>query len=123
MIIKNVSKNVLFEALENVNLKYNNNVIWQRVPEAIGRRFRFTLRVKNSRESGAKLGFSGRRTINACWHVHGNLFDEIFKLEPKAIIKSGGNDITIEYGNWIDRNIGSIMQPMMYSNSCNCDNY
>lgn len=124
MIIKNINVSDLEKALEVTNKKYNNNIIWQRAPEAMGRRYRFTLRVKSSKEAGARRGTDQKRRklINACWHVHGDMFEAIFKIAPGAVITTGGKKITADAGNWEDRNIGSIMSPCYYSDACECNN-
>jgi hypothetical protein len=51
----------------------------------------------------------------ASWHAHGYLFDELFLINPNAVIYSNGTKITINEGNWIDKNIGSYYQPCMFS--------
>lgn len=127
MIAKNTTIQDLYKTLENVNKKYDGNVIFNREPEPYGRQIRFTLRVKNSREPGHRIGFcltslgNHRRLVSACWHVHGNFFEELFEICPEAIIKTNGKDISIYGGNWEDRNIGSMMEPMYFSEACECE--
>ena len=126
MIVKNTTIQDLYKTLENVNKKYDGNVIFNRAPEPYGRQIRFTLRVKNSRKPGHRLGTwindngKQRHLTSACWHVHGNFFEELFKICPNAIIKTNGKDISIYCGNWEDQNIGSMMQPMYFSEACEC---
>jgi hypothetical protein len=126
------TKGELEQALEEVNKKYEGNIEWNRHPDTGG----FTLRVKDSHGKGGRLGFVNltyirehgydwawnhrRHIINACWHVHGDFFDCLFAINPDAVIHSNGNKITQDYGNWIDRNIGSMMYPMYYSEACEC---
>ena len=119
MIARNVDQSDLEKALFNLNQKYENNIVWNRF-ERKGNGYAFTLRVISSKGRGAKRGFSGRKTIHACWHVHGDFFDFLFKINPRAYVWSAGNKITKDYGNWEDRNIGSIVSPLMYSDSCEC---
>lgn len=137
MLVKNATINQMDLALTELNKKYDDNIIWNRAPEHIGNQLRFTLRVKSSRGKGAKLGRIGeqvgkpaRHTINACWHVHGDFFDILLDMVPEAVVKSSivTGDIVIYkdstgtvIGNWQDWNIGSIMYPVMYSESCLCD--
>jgi len=121
MIASGLTEKQLYQAIKAVNKKYNGNVCFNRYPEKVGKRFRFTLRVKDSIGKGAKRGFTGRKTIHACWHVHGDYFEECFKLNPEAVIMAGSKAITINEGNWQDRNIGSIMQPLYYSEACECE--
>jgi len=124
MKIYNITIEQLNKALETINKKYDNNIIWNQSPEAInnkGTAYRFTIRVKDSKKSGARRGQTGRRMINACWHVHGDLFDTIFEIAPQAKIRSGNElIITIDNGNWQDRNIGSMMRPLYHSEACEC---
>ena len=130
MIARKCTINDLQAALRAVNRIYwiwddqkrvQKNIRWNRAPEKCGAGYRFTLRVNSSKGPGAKRGFSGRRTVSACWHVHGNFFDRLFRICPDAIILAGNQKITAQAGNWQDRNIGSTFQPLMYSESCECD--
>jgi len=119
MIAKNVTIQDLEQTLRLVNKIYDNNVTFNRL-EQYGKRVRFTLRVKDSKGKGARRGHTGRRLINACWHVHGDFFDILFKINPRAVIRSAGREITKDYGNWEDWNIGSIINPLYYSEACEC---
>jgi len=122
MIARRVSYNDLMNALKEVNKKYDNNIIWNREPEQINNNaFRFTLKVKDSKKPGHRLGFTGRRLINACWHVHGDFFDALLKINQDANITAGTLHINKDGGNWQDRNIGSQMQPLYYSEACECN--
>jgi len=124
MLIKNVTESELEKALELVNEKYGDNVIWNRF-EKVGKQFRVTLRVKNSHGPGARLGQTfgdskPRHLISACWHVHGDFFDALFSVNSDAVVKTSRQTITKNNGNWEDWNIGSIMYPLYYSEACEC---
>lgn len=132
MLVKNATIYQMNLALTKLNKKYDDNIIWNRAPEYKGGQLQFTLRVKSSKGKGAKLSYSAysntRRTSSACWHVHGDFFDALLEIEPKAIITSKGNLLKIYrdntgtiQGNWRDWNVGSIAFPVMYSESCLCD--
>lgn len=136
MIVKNVTITQLEQALSRVNEKYNGNVCWKRVPEYIrysSTRLRFTLTVKDSRGPGTRIGRTGRRIRAACWHVHGDFFDTLLDIEPRAVISTGrrvidGQATTIYknadggiIGNWQDWNIGSYYYPFYYSDACRCN--
>jgi len=113
----------LKKALDVINAKYQDNVEFERF-DANCKSVDFTLRVRSSKEPGARRGHSGRRMAKACWHVHGDLFDAILKLDNKArIISRGGPGavITSAGGNWQDCNIGSQMQPLYFSEACDCN--
>lgn len=126
MIAKNCDRLDLLRALETVNEQFDQNITFKRWPEAMGRRWRFTLRAIDSKGKGGRLsapmGGNQRRIGQAaCWHVHGYFFDALFNVKPDASIVSGGQVITKEHGNWVDRNIGSMIYPFMYSEACKCD--
>lgn len=120
MIAIYTTEHDLRQALYNVNKQYDGNISFNREPEIVGNRLRFTLKVKDSHKKGARTGFTGRHLINACWHVHGNFFEELFKLNNQAIIIANGKQISVNGGNWEDRSIGSIMNPLYYSEACKC---
>jgi hypothetical protein len=48
------------------------------------------------------------------------MFDALFNINPKAVIISMGNKIDINNGNWKDKNIGSKIDPLYFSEACNC---
>ena len=53
--------------------------------------------------------------------MHGNFFEKLFEISPEAIIYSSwAGKITNHSGNWQDKNIGGIMNPMYYSDACEC---
>ena len=119
MIARKVTLQELQAALVKVNQKYDDNIRWNRL-DCNGSALRFTLRVKDSKLSGARRGFTGRRLVSACWHVHGDFFDALFQIQPAARIRSQGKLITAQGGNWVDGNIGSIMSPLAFSEACDC---
>ncbi len=133
MIIKNVTRQQLDKALEATNKEFKDNIIYNEIVPINNKqtRFRMTLRVKDSHGKGARLGFyqnpntgNRRHLINACWHVHGTYFDNLLKIAPESEIKAG--ELTIyktingTFNNWQDRNIGSIMNPLYFSEACEC---
>ena len=127
MEARNCSIQDLNNALAIVNKRYNNNVSFNREPEQHGKLVRFTLRVKDSKGPGHRLGFrfgnrKQRRMTSACWHVHGYFFEALFEVNPSAVVMTGSDrkQITVDGGNWEDRNIGSRAYPMMFSEACEC---
>ena len=121
-MITNATTDQLRQALDEVNKLYDGNVIFNRQPEPVGSRIRFTLRVKDSKGPRARLSKQGRRMTSACWHVHGDFFDTLIDLNHDIYIKTGG-DKRVDYhgGNWQDWNIGSRMFPMFFSEACRCN--
>lgn len=126
MIIKNVTKEELYEARRMVNEQFENNIIWNnfRQENRDGTRWRVTLRVESSKKAGHRLSFMGYRMVSACWHVHGYFFEALLKIQPEAVIKISRQKITIDKdgGNWTDFNIGSQMHPLSASDACECFN-
>ena len=128
MKVMNVTQAQLDKALETINKKYKGNVIWNRfdVGNQKHTTFNLTLRVTSSKGLGARLGpypYGGgnrRHLVAACWHVHGDFFDTVLKINPDAVIRVATHKIDINGGNWIDRNIGSQVMLMMYSDACEC---
>src|SRR5689334_2909273 len=133
MIAKNCTIADLYKALELTNEKFNGNVTFNREPEFIGKNIRFTLRVISSKDAGHRRGFSfgerpAKRLTSACWHVHGKFFDAlILNVNSNAVIVSRSDKMQKnEYhnyvdGNWEDTNIGSIYNPLYFSEACDCE--
>lgn len=120
VIVKNTTPLELSQVLRVVNKKYDGNVEFKRLPEWVGRSVRFTLKVKNSKGKGARLGFTGKHIASACWHIHGDFFEALLSVNPQAVIRAGSRVIDVRGGNWDDWNIGSIVNPLYYSNACEC---
>ena len=119
MKARNTNRKEMEAALAVINKKYKGNVIWKRFDD--GKTINFTLTVKSSKGPGGRIGFTGRRVAAACWHVHGDFFDALFAINPGSVIVSMGERITVNGGNWQDKNIGSHMNPMFYSEACECN--
>jgi hypothetical protein len=120
MYASNCSVEDLKEALELTTKEFDNNVIFNRFPEARGNRLMFTLKVKDSSGEGARVSDSGRKMVSACWHVHGTFFDNLIKVNSEAEIKSAQSIINSDGGNWRDWQAGSFVNPKMASELCNC---
>jgi len=136
MKTKNCTRENLQAALNIVNQKYEGNIKFKSI-EPKGKQFQFTLTVIDSKKPGHRRGFpeykdmfsrnpvkvkDGKRLAAACWHVHGDFFDALFEVNPKAgVFSAKGNWITIHGGNWQDWNIGSNMFPLYFSEACDCN--
>jgi hypothetical protein len=107
------NKNTVKQALENVNQAQGYELEFNRF-DRTGKYVNFTLKTA-SKIPGARVSWSGRNLAKASWHAHGYLFDEIFKIEPEAVIISLGKKITINDGNWEDMQIGSLASPCYMS--------
>jgi len=124
VIVKNVTFGELEKALAKINEKmFEGNITWKRAPEPFGRNLRFTLTVNDSAAKGGRRGHSGKRVSAACWHAHGHFFDAVFHIAPDAIFQAMGNTITLQHGNWQDKNVGSIVQPKDFSDMCECSDW
>ena len=55
-----------------------------------------------------------------CWHGHGDFFDMLIAVNENAVIKSAGRTIDKNGGNWQDWNVGSILNPVLFSQLCEC---
>lgn len=150
MIARNCTEADLREALRRINETedYNNlygpsgnfegNIRFKRL-EKNGRGFTFTLSVHESVRRGTHKGesapgsrinaVSGRHIAAACWHAHGRFFSALFDVNPGARVfssfyrRANGTYegwITKDGGNWVDGQIGSLMYPVMMSESCEC---
>ena len=103
-------------ALRRANAVYSANLEFASFSVSARGIVSCTLRVKDSRGAGARVGLSGRRMVSACWHAHGTFFDEL-PLQTEIITSRGR---TQPLAVWHDWNIGSIMYPLMYSDACLC---
>jgi len=111
---------VLKKALAYVNEKFSGNVVVTSI-KTEGKWYRVRLSVKDSKGPGARRGFTGRRIPRACWHVHGHFLDKIFELDPAAVVYTLGKKYEADNWKWEDRNIGSITQPLYFSEACYCN--
>lgn len=103
----------VIEAIIVVNKKQGYQIELNR-DEQKGKYFNFTLKSRPG-IPGACTSYSGRNLPKASWYAHGYIFDEIFKINPDAIIYSIGRKITIEKGNWKDYQKGSMFNPLYAS--------
>jgi len=123
----NFSREQLEAALAVVNVRYSGNVRLIHGTET-SRWRRFTLRVNSSKGPGAKTNLTsiqGRRSVAACWHAHGDLFDALWNLEGGSVgayyVEAGRVGRMHGRGdNWQDFNIGSQFRPVKFSQSCEC---
>lgn len=124
MLAYNVTAEDLDKALATINAeKYGGNICFKRGPEPRGNALSFTITVNDSSGAGAKYNqVSGRRVAAACWHAHGDLFDEIIRRVPEARIKTAISTVTAEGGNWVDvPATGPYYGPIYASEMCHCN--
>lgn len=118
--IRNATFQNVEQALGNTSQKFDSNVIFNRM-EQKGKNFFVTLRVVDSHKVGSRRGYSGKRMVQACWHVYGVFFDELISSNDKIVIVAMGKKIQKGEGNWEDTNVGSLANPRMYSEMCDCE--
>ena len=127
MIVKNASNQDLQEALDKTNVQYKDNLTWFDPVRYHGKN-RLWFRLKTISLDGpgshwVPMGVwtgqynNGRRMRFACWHAHGDFFDNLFEINPEATVYSSGIPITIDGGNWRDSPRG---HRMAFSQSCLC---
>lgn len=137
MLIKNVYRQDVIDALAAVNAEFDNNIVFSRFDFAGrtrkgGSKYQVTLSVKSSKGKGARRSHSGRRIAAACWHVYGTFMDalpESATISAPAVVgySSMGREKIARRDRrpgdeWQDWNIGSLFQPMYYSEACDCGN-
>jgi len=120
MIAKKATMQEMEQGLKALNEKYDGNIRFKRI-EQQGNNIRFTLTVCDSSKKGARRGFTGKRLAAACWHAHGDYFEALLSINNNIEIRAGTKVIDKFGGNWQDWNIGSLMQPLYYSEACDCE--
>jgi hypothetical protein len=125
-MITTATQKELNQALNLTNKQYKNNVDFVHIRPVSKTRLSFRLRVKKSHGPGGKIGFSGRHTIAACYHLHRDFMINLFNLNPTAKIIScqarydGKDDFNVKYPSIGSKNVGSMMQPVCFADSCEC---
>ena len=114
----------------NVAAEYGYNVRYKRIPEPVGKAISFTLTVVSSKLDGSRRsqdsGGKVRKVSAACWHVHRDLFERIFAINPDARVQTaiadyrGSDDFYAKYPQTGAINVGSLYQPLSARNACNC---
>lgn len=128
MRLRNVTLDDFRASVKRVNVHYNGNLhvhddaheTGSRVITTVGR-----LDVLNSRESGARRSWSGRRTRAACWHAFRDVIRDILEHNPEATVITSMARYTPEnfedtYPATGDQNIGSMFEPAYMPDLCDC---
>ena len=116
-------------ALKEINILFNDNVVFNRFDVQENGNIQFTLKVKNSKEAGARFSPNGRKLASACWHVYGEFFDALLNENNSAVIISSYTKEPIKIymendeivGNWQDWNAGNYYNPVKVSKLCLCE--
>lgn len=130
MIVKNLTEKQLYKALELVNKTplLNGNLDFRRL-EKKGKKkeiYQLTLKTKGYKNFGYRRGQGdynstfklGAKLPYACWHAHGLFFLACYQINPNVEIIS--NHEKVDPLTWMDRNIGSKLMPLWYSEACDC---
>jgi len=127
MYIKDVVPSDIEQALLDVANTHgmDHNLTTKRL-DRTGQGVNVTLRVCNSNGIYAKRGFSGRRTVAACYHGHYDFMNALFHIVPTAKIRSvmatfDGVDNFHASAEIVEQtNAGSSYRPIAYGDMCEC---
>lgn len=117
-------KGLLADVQTEINARYNGNIRVDQYQSADPRRF--TLRVLDSRGTGARRAASGRRIPCACWHVHRDFLAGIFRRYPNAAVRTalavykGADSFERQYRDTASHNVGSEYRPSHIGANCDC---
>ena len=89
---------------------------------------RFTLKHTTSvigKTKYVKKGYDGRRVNSACLHGYTMFMIQVFEKDPDASFRSvfgvvNKENITSIYGAIAYNNVGSIIEPVYYTDACFC---
>jgi hypothetical protein len=140
MLVRGLTQEQLEEAVNQANEKYDGNIrLYELRPEnKRGDAFGFQVKVNDSHKAGSRVSperydpWQGeliskpRRIASACWHMHRDLYREIFKINPEARIRTalayykGSEDFEWSFYSTGDTNIGTAYAPVAIADACNC---
>lgn len=125
MIVAGVSREQLEKAIRMASCHYKGNLKLKdiRPLNTCHDRWRFTITVKSSKGPGASWDpIHDRRIAAACWHAHREVFQQVFRLAPKACITTCHGKLYhgTPFEDW---NAGSILCPVMASERCHCNEH
>lgn len=116
MIISKVDRMDLYEALNRTNRKFGNNVDFWKLDSKNRWDNRWSVRLFTYRKTGLGVkrlspyrmeqnNFYQAPILWACWHVHGEFFNNLLEINPTARIRSGvwysDSEKSITKENWI----------------------
>ena len=118
-------KSTVIKAVRKISKKYKGNITFDRKPESVRKTFnyiRFTVRTKNKLRPPSRLSAKGRPLYKVSWQAFGEIMEEIFKIEPKAVIKTATGEYRKGF-KWADVDIRTADQieegvkPIYYSST------
>lgn len=130
MLVSGVTVDSFVSVVEMISrTRYAGNVKLVYTPSplnAAGTRFRVALRAESSRNAGARRTTAGRRSVAACWHVFRNVYAELFRLHPDAVVRTsmatykGAAGFESNYPATAYQNIGTQLYPATMLSLCDC---
>lgn len=124
----NITKSELFNIARSLHMSLHN---FEEKKPGI---YRFTLRPLKDCQFYRRDRHLIRKIYAVCFHGHVKFFVEVFKLDPNArfytaLAASAGLDTKVVTRESIDEfydavgdiNIGSMIEPCLYSDACDCD--
>jgi hypothetical protein len=136
MLIRNVQFEQVQKAAEKVGVRV---IEWRPVSRAGRGAYRFRLGLGAERDyqrlsasTGRGPNGAGHRIAAVCWHGHRDFYRALFRIAPEARVQTtltrgferGHRYYTAENFERVyqetDRNIGSLMSPMAFSEACTC---
>lgn len=91
--------------------------VYAAITWAKGRRVRFTLETRDSRQHGSRLSPSGRHMRKASWEAHRDVLAALFDADPAATITTelatyrGREDFYDKFPDTALHNVGSVFAP------------
>jgi hypothetical protein len=135
MIISGISREDLEAAREVASQALGNEIVFGKLHSYRPKRHGVRLQVHDIDGPGARRHSSmflighaqkPRRSRFACSHAHGAFYVAVFEREPFAKIQTcyayyrDAWDFLNVYRTVLDRNIGSMMFPIRFSDECTC---
>jgi hypothetical protein len=142
MRVSKVTREGLITALAITNLEYEGNLCFDDYWKALnkkGTRFQIRLRTHSARKNrkgerppGCVIRPAGfgrkheRGVATACWHSMRDFLRALFEIHPEAVVRTaiatyeGKEGFEENYRGTASRNIGSRMEPLYYSEACDC---
>lgn len=131
MYIKGINSHQLDLAIRAVNDKFNAHVTTEYTTNT-RKGVKAKLRVETNKSVFHRLAQSltslgnRKKIVSLCWHGFGHVFREVFTINPLAKIRTAQivyKDVSAFNNNFYstDRNIGSEIYPLLYSEACECE--
>jgi hypothetical protein len=111
MYVKGLSIEGLESILNELNKGYKNNLKLVVKNSSKKGYISFRIATYNSHKAGSKISYTGRHVPWASWYVYGQFIDAIFEKNSTSVIYTRNKRYTKNTWQWIDYNMGSILQP------------